>query len=82
MTIYCMTILFEIPLSEVKSSALEDLKSKYPGATLRIEGGNALHTGSLPRPVNPTLYLPLPDARRPHHHIRDLKGQIVGCLNA
>ena len=42
-----MTILFEIPLSEVKSSALEDLKSKYPGATLRIEGENALHTGSM-----------------------------------
>lgn len=42
-----MTILFEIPLSEVKPSALEDLKSKYPGATLRIEGENALHTGSM-----------------------------------
>ena len=42
-----MTTLLEIPLRDIKPSAIEELKNKYPGATLRIEAANALHSGQM-----------------------------------
>ncbi len=42
-----MTTILEIPLRDVKPSAIEDLKNKYPEATLRIEADTALHSGTM-----------------------------------
>lgn len=42
-----MTILLEIPLRDAAPSVLRDLQAKYPGAMLRIEAENALHSGGM-----------------------------------
>lgn len=42
-----MATLLEIPLRDLKPPALEEMKQKYPGATLRIEAENALHAGKM-----------------------------------
>jgi len=40
-----MTTLLEIPLRDISDAALHELKSKYPGATLRVEADTSLHSG-------------------------------------
>lgn len=42
-----MTKLLEIPLRDASPSAIQDLQSKYPDATLRIDADNGLHSGGM-----------------------------------
>lgn len=40
-----MNTILEIPLRDASPSQIQDLQSKYPGAILRIEAENKLHSG-------------------------------------
>jgi Protein of unknown function (DUF4240) len=42
-----MTTLLEIPLRDVSPSAIQELRSKYPGATLRVETESKIHAGGM-----------------------------------
>jgi hypothetical protein len=42
-----MYTILEIPLRDATPSGLQDLQSKYPGAILRIEADNSLHSGGM-----------------------------------
>lgn len=42
-----MTTLLEIPLRDAAPSVIQNLRDKYPQATLRIEAENSLHAGGM-----------------------------------
>jgi len=42
-----MNTILEIPLKDASPSQIQDLQSKYPGAILRIEAENKLHSGGM-----------------------------------